>query len=69
MTDDPGEALQHDGEEFVHVLEGEIEFRLGDEAIRLTAGDSFYFYANVPHSIRGVTGKPRALFVLYPYNA
>jgi len=69
VTAEPGEALSHDGEEFVHVLDGEIEFRLGDDVIRLQAGDSFYFYANVPHSIRGVTGKPRALFVLYPYNA
>ncbi len=69
VTTEPGEALMHDGEEFVHVLEGEIEFRLGEETIRLQAGDSFYFYANVPHSIRGIgPGKPRALFVLYPYN-
>ena len=64
-----GEALSHDGEEFVYVLEGEVEFSGGGKPMRLQAGDSLYFYASVPHVIRGVgLQKAKAIIVLYPYS-
>ena len=46
------EQIAHVGEEMGYVIEGEFELRLGDEVYRLSAGDSFYFSSDVPHSYR-----------------
>jgi transcriptional regulator with XRE-family HTH domain len=63
------EALSHDGEEFMFVLEGEVEFIAGGNPVRLHAGDALYFYAGVPHAIRGVGARSaRAIVVMYPYS-
>ncbi len=46
-------AYRHDGEEFIHVLRGELEIVLdGDRFFKLQAGDSFYFESRRPHSWR-----------------
>ncbi|UCD57028.1 MAG: cupin domain-containing protein [Candidatus Hydrogenedentota bacterium] len=59
--------LSHKGEEFVYVLEGEIEFHAEDEAVRLTQGDSLYFDSSMPHAFIGKGDtKPRAIVVIYP---
>ncbi len=45
-----GESYAHEGEEFLHILRGELEISLDDERpYRLRAGDSFYFESNLPH--------------------
>jgi len=57
--------LKHEGEEFIFVLEGEVEVRLGGEVILLKEGDSLYFESQVPHALVGRGHrKPRALAVL-----
>jgi transcriptional regulator with XRE-family HTH domain len=57
--------LKHEGEEFIFVLEGEVEVRLGDEVVRLREGDSLYFESEVPHSFIGRGHvKPRAIAIL-----
>jgi quercetin dioxygenase-like cupin family protein len=59
--------LSHKGEEFIYVLEGEVEFHAADDIVRLTAGDSVYFDSNIPHSFIGKGNiKPRAVAVIYP---
>lgn len=45
------EALQHEGEEFLLVLEGEVKFLFGDEVISLREGDSIYFDAEANHRL------------------
>lgn len=46
-----GDWDQHDGEEFVFVLEGSVEIHVGSSApVRLRAGDSCYFDAKFPHA-------------------
>ncbi|MEX3007490.1 helix-turn-helix domain-containing protein [Hoeflea sp. TYP-13] len=42
-------TFQHDGLEFLYVLEGEVEYRHGSNAYHLKPGDSLYFDANAPH--------------------
>ena len=42
-------AFQHDGLEFLYVLEGEVEYRHGANTYHLCPGDSLYFDANAPH--------------------
>ncbi|WP_025323798.1 helix-turn-helix domain-containing protein [Deferrisoma camini] len=56
----------HEGEEFVHVIEGEIEFRTPDEVRTLKPGDSLYFESDVSHAFRALGNKEaRALVVVY----
>lgn len=47
----------HDGEEFVYVLEGRLEFRTNDRVEILSPGDTIYFESDVNHSFRGLEGK------------
>lgn len=67
LTFDPGAALaekgQHPGEEWVHVLEGELVLELeGLEPRVLFAGDSAYYASTHPHSFRnGNATKPLRL--------
>jgi transcriptional regulator with XRE-family HTH domain len=41
----------HDGERFLHVLEGDVKVVYGDDVILLAAGDSVYLDAVLPHAI------------------
>ena len=54
-----------DGDEFLHLMRGEIEFVLGDEEIRLAAGDSLYFDGRVPHVPRNRSRALAELLVIY----
>ena len=57
---------QHKGEEFLHVLEGRLEFFTEDEVIVLEKGDSIYFDSGIPHGYRGLGDTPpKALVVVY----
>ena len=44
--------VSHDGEEFLHLLEGTLEFRSVDRVEVLEAGDSIYFESDLSHSLR-----------------
>ena len=41
--------FQHEGVEFIHVLEGCVMYRHGSSTYRLEPGDSLFFDADVPH--------------------
>jgi DNA-binding transcriptional MerR regulator/quercetin dioxygenase-like cupin family protein len=44
-------AYKHEGEEFIHVLSGQLEITLGtDEYYCLNTGDSLYFQSSLQHS-------------------
>ena len=56
----------HSGEEFLFVLEGELEFRGSDKILVLEKGDSLYFDSHTPHALRGLNGKKASvLSVIY----
>jgi transcriptional regulator with XRE-family HTH domain len=59
----------HEGEEFIHVLEGTIEIEYGKDVHTLGTGDSIYYDSIVPHQVRGASPSPaRILAVVYaPY--
>jgi transcriptional regulator with XRE-family HTH domain len=42
-------VFQHDGIEFIYMLEGEVGYRHGDRVYAMTPGDSLFFDADVPH--------------------
>jgi transcriptional regulator with XRE-family HTH domain len=41
--------FQHDGVEFIYMLEGEVVYAHGDRTYPLSPGDSLFFDAGVPH--------------------
>ncbi len=49
----------HKGEEFIYVLDGQLEFNYENETYSLTSGDSLYFDPGIPHAFRA-TGKKNA---------
>ncbi len=52
----------HKGEEFVFVLEGQLEFNYENETFLLEAGDSLYFDSSLPHAFRAM-GRKNALAI------
>jgi len=59
--------FSHDGEEFIYLLEGKLEFRTEDQQYLLDPGDSLYFESSIPHAYRALGRKnAKALTVVYP---
>jgi transcriptional regulator with XRE-family HTH domain len=60
----------HEGEEFIFVLEGEMEVILRDHTDILYPGDSIYYDSNIPHRVQCHQDKiTRILAVLYTANS
>jgi transcriptional regulator with XRE-family HTH domain len=47
---------RHLGEEFIYMLRGRLEIRLGDEVLTLEPHDCLYFSSRTPHAMRGLDG-------------
>ena len=59
------EPITHPGEEFVHCLEGEIEYCVGDQTYRLGTGCSLLFEATQPHCFRNATAARSHLIIIF----
>ena len=60
------ERSTHDGQEFIFVVHGEMEVRLGEEIHILKPGDSIYYDSTVPHLVKCHGKKStKILAVLY----
>ena len=56
----------HEGEEFIFVMEGEVEIAYGRETYRLGEGDSIFYDSIVEHHVHGAAGKAaKILAVVY----
>ena len=56
----------HEGEEFIYVMNGEIEVDYGKEKYTLKEGDSIFYDSIVKHHIHGAPGKSaKILAVVY----
>jgi transcriptional regulator with XRE-family HTH domain len=56
----------HEGEEFIYVLEGEVEINYGKEVYKLAKGDSIYLDSIVLHNVHaGNKQSARILAVVY----
>jgi quercetin dioxygenase-like cupin family protein len=67
----PGVAFgkhTHPGEEIIYVLEGQLEYQVGDKPpVTLKAGDVLFIPAGTPHSARNpgnVTGSELATYIV-----
>ena len=54
----------HEGEEFIYVMEGELEIEYGKETYRLQQGDSIYYDSIVKHHVHGAPGKSAKILAL-----
>jgi transcriptional regulator with XRE-family HTH domain len=59
--------FQHEGEEFMYVLDGKHEFIYNGKRYLMEKGDCVYFDANVPHTGRSL-GKKKAKLLAVMYN-
>ncbi|MET0451082.1 MAG: helix-turn-helix domain-containing protein [Mycobacterium sp.] len=65
QSSETGQAVRHDGREYLRVLTGELEAVIGFETLRLVEGDSLAFDPTTPHLYRNPTTKVvRALSVV-----
>lgn len=47
-----GGEIKHRGEEVGYLIQGRIELKVGEQTFLLSAGDSFFFRSELPHSYR-----------------
>ncbi|WP_428343123.1 helix-turn-helix domain-containing protein [Mycobacterium sp.] len=65
QSSDSGQAVRHDGREYLYVLHGELEAVIGFDTFRLLEGDSLAFDPTTPHHYRNPTTEiVRALSVV-----
>jgi transcriptional regulator with XRE-family HTH domain len=61
-TDDP---INHSGEEFVHCLEGEIDYCVAERIFHLEQGDSLLFEAAEPHAYLNSSQNPATILLVF----
>jgi len=54
-----------EGDEFIFILQGSIDFQLGDEHLTLHQGDALFFDGRIPHVSKSLTGQPAQLLAIY----
>jgi quercetin dioxygenase-like cupin family protein/ribosome-binding protein aMBF1 (putative translation factor) len=59
-----GELSNHDGQEFIFVLEGEIRVQVGKEVEVLRPGDSVYYDSFHPHLVKCCGNKPAKILAV-----
>ncbi len=60
-------TFQHDGIEFLFMLEGEVEYRHGNTVYPLKPGDTLFFDADAPHGPEGLTRLPARYLSVIAY--
>ena len=65
IESDQKEISQHDGEEFIYVLQGTVVLELGSERHELSPGDSVYYSSATPHWLTAKSDMATILAVLY----
>ena len=59
-------AYKHEGEEFIYVMAGDLEFTLGSKVHKLKSGESIHFNSDIPHKLKSISNEPtKCLVVLY----
>ena len=57
---------KHEGEEFIYVMEGELELILGGTHHHLKTGESIHFNSEIPHKLKSLSNQDtRCLVTLY----
>ncbi len=69
VTIDPKQDHQmveyrHEGEEFIYVLKGEVEVRVGENQNHLKKGETLHFDSGIPHKLRNLSDEEAKLLVI-----
>jgi transcriptional regulator with XRE-family HTH domain len=59
------ELVSHEGEEFLEVTHGRLEFHLGRERLEMAPGDTLHFDAAIPHMGRALGSAPAHLLMVH----
>lgn len=66
LKDHEGVGYQHEGEEFVYVLQGAVEIAVGEHINVLEEGDSLHFNSGIRHRMRNISDmRAEMLVVVY----
>jgi transcriptional regulator with XRE-family HTH domain len=57
--------FEHEGEEFLFILSGQVEWQMGHEKFLLGPGDSVYLDSRLPHRGRAIGAEATAIVVVY----
>ena len=60
-------TFQHEGMEFLYMLEGEVVYRHGDSLYRMQTGDSLFFDADAPHGPEELVKLPARYLSIISY--
>lgn len=60
-------TFQHEGMEFLYMLEGEVLYRHGDSLYRMEVGDSLFFDADAPHGPEELVKLPARYLSIISY--
>lgn len=60
-------TFQHDGIELLYMLEGEVEYRHGDQLFLIQPGDSLFFDADAPHGPERLITLPARYLSIISY--
>ena len=55
---------RHEGEEFIYVLRGEVEVRVGENPNILKKGETLHFDSGIPHKLRNLSEEEAKLLVV-----
>lgn len=69
--EDSGEqfnAFEHAGTEFIYMLKGKLEYRVGDEVYTLDPGDSLTFRGEIPHKPERMLQMPIQFLSIIHYD-
>jgi quercetin dioxygenase-like cupin family protein len=62
-SEHPGVRYQHDGEEFVYTLKGEVEIQVGHKKYRLKKDQSLHFDSGIHHLLKNPGNTATVLIV------
>ncbi len=62
-------SFEHPGTEFIHMLEGELEYRVGEETFVLNSGDSLTFRGEIPHRPENLIKTPIKFLAIIHYDS
>ena len=66
VSEHKGVGYQHEGEEFIYVLEGIVEVMVGENRNVLNPGESLHFNSSIVHKLKNLSAeKAEMLVVLY----
>jgi transcriptional regulator with XRE-family HTH domain len=60
----PAAKVSHSGEEFNYVVEGQVKVTVGKTEYLLSAGDTIYFDARLPHTQSAVNGTAQFITII-----